>query len=113
MNKNENAWAFTEILGTTQEVEKALQQLKEEGILHGSLSCEEEKGNKRFVQYYSCNEMVTLLTDEEKNRYERIAVQYRVHIEYTYKGRQCFEFPNNEEKEFSLKYWEWWIANDK
>ena len=110
MNQDEKKWSFTEILGWTDDVENVIQELKNEGILHGSLCSIEEKDDKRFVQYYECNGDVCLLTPREISIYNEIAFRNFVHIEFTYNGRDCMAFPLNAQDSFPIKYWEWWIT---
>ena len=112
MKPEEQPWAFTEILGYTDDVEEAIQTLKKHHLLKGNLSNDETKDNKHFVQYYQCNPQVRLLTQQEKDTINQIANQHRVHIEYSYKGQQGQHFPLNEKNTFAIKYYEWWIKNE-
>lgn len=104
-------WAFTEILGYTDDVEDALQALKKAQILQGHLSNDETKGDKHYVQYYECNNNIHQLTPQETQTFNQIANQYKVHIEYSYKGRQGQHFPLNEKNTFAIKYYEWWMRD--
>ena len=101
-------WAFTEILGWKEDVDHVIQELKNEQILHGSLSSLEEKDGKCFIQYYACNEHVSRLTPREISLYNEIAFRNFVHMEYTYDGKESLTFPLNEQEGFPIKYWEWW-----
>ena len=110
-NLKDNKWAFIEILGYTDDVNNAIQALKNAKLLHGNLSSNEEKGNKRFVQFYICHKNVSVLTQEEEEQYNDIANLYQVNIEYTFMGSNCLHFPNSEGNDFSIKYWEWWMVD--
>ena len=109
MNLEENKWAFTEFLGQTDDVKKAILALKDANVLHGSVSSNEEKGDKRFVQCYTCNTNVCPLTEEEAQIYNEIALRFHVSIEYAFMGRDCQYFPDNGNDDFPIKYWEWWV----
>ena len=111
MNHNDKKWAFTELLGRTDDVRIAMDELHSKGLLHGTLCGKEEKGDKCFVQYYGCNSEVGLLSEYEVEKYNDIAERYHVCIEYTFMGRNCLSFPINGDHNFSVKYWEWWIAD--
>ena len=111
MNLKNKQWEFTEFLGLTDDVEHAIQALKDAHILYGVLSSNEDKGQKRFVQYYECNETVRPLNETEKKIYDEVAVRYHVYIEYAYMEHNCDYFPLNESKQFILKYWEWWMRH--
>ena len=111
MNLKGKPWSFTEILGYTNDVEEAIQTLKKHQLLKGNLSSDETKDNKHFVQYYQCNNKVHPLTQQEKETFNQIANQHRVHIEYSYKGKQGQHFPLNETITFAFKYYEWWMKN--
>ena len=111
MNSDEKHWAFTEFLGETEAVKKAIYALKDANVLYGKVYSNEEKGYKRFIQYYACCEAVNQLSSQEEELYNKIALQYDVCIAYSYLGRLYTSFPKNEKHDFSIKYWEWWIAD--
>lgn len=110
MNQKEKNWSFTEILGWHDDVVRVVNELKAANILHGSLSSKEEKGEKLFVQYYSCNSDVCKLTPQEISIYNEISIRNYVHMEFTYNGKDSIAFPVGEKEGFPVKYWEWWMA---
>ena len=109
MNQDDKKWAFTEFLGWKDDVEKTIREMQDANLLHGRLCSLEEKGDKRFIQFYSCNERVDRLTEEEMSRYDEISLRNYVHIEYTFNGRESLAFPLGEKEGFPIKYWEWWM----
>ena len=111
MNGMDKKWAFTEFLGNAEDVQCALGELRECGLLVGNVSGNEVKGNKRFVQYYVCGTEVSRLEETVAEVYNRIAVAHHVCIEYTFMGQDCQSFPRDGKDTFSVKYWEWWIAD--
>ena len=111
MKLSENKWAFTEILGHVEDVKNAVEALKEAGVLYGRMSSIEEKNDKRFVQFYICNENVQPLSSEEEQIYNAVSLQHYVHIAYTFMGHACQDFPMNGENDFPIKYWEWWTVD--
>ena len=110
MNLDEKKWAFTEFLGLKGNIENAIHALRDRHILHGSPCNCEDKGEKRFVQYYECNKDVRLLTDEEAEMYNEVAIRFNVLIEYSYLGNNSRDFPFSEEPNFCLMYREWWMG---
>ena len=109
MKMENKKWAFTEILGIREDVENAIHDLNNSNLIHGTPCSCEDKVEKRLVQFYECNENVCMLSPEEQKKYDIIACRNHVYIEYSYLGKVVLDFPLDNNNEFCLKYWEWWM----
>ena len=109
MKPENKKWAFTEILGTRENVERTLCELNDAQLIHGTPCSREDKGDKRLVQFYECHEDMTILSPEEQEQYKIIARNCQVYIEYSFMGKVVMDFPSDTGHGFCLKYWEWWM----
>lgn len=109
MEIEDKKWAFTELLGLREDVEKAIQELKENRLIHGAPCSCEDKEEKRLVQYYECNKDVAMLTVQEQEQYNEIARRCHVYFEFSFMGNVVLDFPSDKGNDFCLKYWEWWM----
>lgn len=109
MKEENKKWAFTEILGIREDVESAIHELSKLKIIHGAPCSCEDKAEKRLVQFYECRSDVCTLSVEEQEKYNTIALNCNVYIEYSYMGKVVADFPLHTDYDFCLKYWEWWM----